>query len=208
MGNYLPDPPNRRAASRPQTLRSHSTDHARLVAPPSPPSAPRGVSSCSPAGSSAPSVPTSARNSEKGSLLTGRLEPLVILRLVGNDKLDTAVIGHDFNVHQCLQVIARLLVDHLIQQTINKQTKFTAIYTNLPVSEQSHASPHPYTACNTVITISSINPLPPFYQAPSSHPLHSHNYLLIHSPKTIQKQPFSSTLSTTARIIHNLRHQI
>jgi hypothetical protein len=44
-----------------------------------------------------------------------RLESLVSLQFVGNDKLNTAVIGLDLNGHLRLREVARLLIDHFIQ---------------------------------------------------------------------------------------------
>jgi hypothetical protein len=62
------------------------------------------------------------------------------VQFVANNKLNRTVIGLDLNVHLRFHEVARLLVDHLIQQTINKQTKFTAIYSNLLISQRPHAS--------------------------------------------------------------------
>jgi hypothetical protein len=125
-------------------------------------------------------------------ILADRLEPLVILQLVGNDKLNRAAIGLDLNVHLRFQEVSRLLVDHLIQQS-TKKTKFNAIYSNLPISEQPHASPHPY----RMQYCRQSHPLHPSTKHLSPITLHletSSSFIsLIHSTQTIQKRPFSNT---------------
>jgi hypothetical protein len=93
-------------------------------------------------------------------------------------KLNRAVFGLDSHVYLRLQEVARLLVDHLNQQTINKQTKFTA--SNL-------MSPHILTAGITAIIIS-----PRRYNPSTKHPPHVH---FIHLSSFTQHKRYKSSHS-------------